>query len=354
MSSKDTSKGKSTKESKTETTTTHAKRAASDKDKDKDKDKEPTHCTEIQATRSKCKACKYSIPKGDPKFGTKTGSDDDATWSWCHLRCADVDLFSSLDMRSLDGYDSIPSAKKKIVDDIAAKKTRRAQSRASKSKEDKDDDVDYYLWTIPRLKEETEKRKMWADDKLCGNIRTPRKEDFVHSLEKDDELGGTGDIMKNPPDPPKPKKRRSMNSYHTVTFQKRKKKKDDDEERKSPAPKKPRSAAQHSDEAVKMKKLKSDLEMKTVEQLKDSLRLNDQKTTGNKKDLILRVVDGMMYGAAPRCPKCGAGILRVKYKTKYGHNGQGKFRCPGYFDDDEFKSCDYNSSSEKRKAWATS
>ena len=36
---------------------------------------------------------------------------------------------------------------------------------------------------------------------------------------------------------------------------------------------------------------------------------------------------------------------------QYGHGGQGKFSCPGYFDDDVFKRCGFASDSVVRPPW---
>jgi hypothetical protein len=58
-----------------------------------------------------------------------------------------------------------------------------------------------------------------------------------------------------------------------------------------------------------------------------------------------------MYGALPRCPDCGGGILRVRYPSKWGHQGQGNFSCPGYYDDDTFRRCPFASTDVERPAW---
>ena len=75
------------------------------------------------------------------------------------------------------------------------------------------------------------------------------------------------------------------------------------------------------------------------DKLKVMLELNGQKKSGNKDELVELCVDGKLYGALPRCPECGSGILRVAYLSKYGHAGQARFSCPGYFDDDAFVRC---------------
>jgi hypothetical protein len=62
------------------------------------------------------------------------------------------------------------------------------------------------------------------------------------------------------------------------------------------------------------------------------LEANNQKKTGAKSELVERCIDGKLFGALPKCPKCGGGILRVTYDAKFGHGGKGTYTCPGYFD----------------------
>ena len=71
-----------------------------------------------------------------------------------------------------------------------------------------------------------------------------------------------------------------------------------------------------------------DFKEKTVQELKDLLRHNKQTTSGNKSELIDRVVDCVMYGCLTSCPTCSNTVVRVKYKIPYGHDGQGYFTCP--------------------------
>jgi len=73
--------------------------------------------------------------------------------------------------------------------------------------------------------------------------------------------------------------------------------------------------------------------------------------SGTKGELVDRVVDGQMYGALPRCPQCGGGILRVTYPSNFGHNGQGNVKCPGYFDDTDYVNCSYRPTAVQRESW---
>jgi hypothetical protein len=72
---------------------------------------------------------------------------------------------------------------------------------------------------------------------------------------------------------------------------------------------------------------------KSITDLKTMLRTNDQVTTGTKTELVARVLDRVEHGNLPRCPKCYIGRLRV---TSTGYT------CPGGYDDDEYKGCDFN------------
>ena len=95
-------------------------------------------------------------------------------------------------------------------------------------------------------------------------------------------------------------------------------------------------------------KFEAEFGAESVAVLKELLRLNDQKLSGAKAELVLRCTDAKVYGSLPKCPDCGGGRMEVTYPTRYlqccdsllryliamhrwGHGGQGKFRCKGYF-----------------------
>jgi hypothetical protein len=75
------------------------------------------------------------------------------------------------------------------------------------------------------------------------------------------------------------------------------------------------------------------LDGKTLPELKQMLKKNDQITTGTKPKLVKRILDCVTNGALPRCPSCGLG--RLKFSKGAG------FRCPGGYDDDEYVYCGY-------------
>jgi len=97
-----------------------------------------------------------------------------------------------------------------------------------------------------------------------------------------------------------------------------------------------------------------------VDALKREAELNNQKKTGNKGELVDRITDGRMYGAIPRCSSCGGGLPCPTYLPskaskgvgkKYGHNGQAGYVCPGFYDDDHYRSCRARTDSIQRDPW---
>eukprot|EP01112_Ceratiomyxa_fruticulosa_P018187 TRINITY_DN5776_c0_g2_i1.p1 TRINITY_DN5776_c0_g2~~TRINITY_DN5776_c0_g2_i1.p1 ORF type:complete len:241 (-),score=49.11 TRINITY_DN5776_c0_g2_i1:188-910(-) len=87
---------------------------------------------------------------------------------------------------------------------------------------------------------------------------------------------------------------------------------------------------------------REELDVLTINQLKDRLRANDQLLSGSRPELVKRVSDCIIHGCLPRCPTCSGG--RLKYEG-------GVYKCPGYHDDDNFVSCHYRSTSVTRPAW---
>lgn len=104
-------------------------------------------------------------------------------------------------------------------------------------------------------------------------------------------------------------------------------------------------------EVTKRQSLDAKYAALSTEKLKAMLALNAQVKSGDKQTLVDRCVDGAMYGALPRCSDCGGGTLRVQYLTKFGHGGEGKFSCPGYYDDDAYRRCSFSATSVERPAW---
>ena len=68
------------------------------------------------------------------------------------------------------------------------------------------------------------------------------------------------------------------------------------------------------------------------QELKDILKANGQSRSGNKIDLLTKVVDGMMFGSIPDCPACGGGRPKLDLLN-------GTYYCKGYMDDDEWHYC---------------
>ncbi|CAD8152559.1 unnamed protein product [Paramecium pentaurelia] len=80
------------------------------------------------------------------------------------------------------------------------------------------------------------------------------------------------------------------------------------------------------------RKIQKELEKKSAGQLKQMLKANDQKQTGNKGELIERIADCMIKGCLEKCPNFSGG--RPKFNPI-----QKIFKCPGYMDDTEFRFC---------------
>lgn len=54
--------------------------------------------------------------------------------------------------------------------------------------------------------------------------------------------------------------------------------------------------------------------------------------SGNKDEMVQKIADGIVLGRIPRCTSCFGGRPRFDYKT-------GKYTCPGYRDDVDYKNC---------------
>lgn len=78
--------------------------------------------------------------------------------------------------------------------------------------------------------------------------------------------------------------------------------------------------------------------------LKDILRTNQQILTGVKEDLIERCAQGAVLGAVPRCPHCHGGKLRFDKE-------KGQYWCHGFMDDDEYKTCYFNTNTVEFDPW---
>ena len=53
---------------------------------------------------------------------------------------------------------------------------------------------------------------------------------------------------------------------------------------------------------------------------------------GTKKDILLKLVDGLILGRIPRCQKCFGGHLRFDKSS-------GAYTCPGFHDDTGIVHC---------------
>ena len=76
------------------------------------------------------------------------------------------------------------------------------------------------------------------------------------------------------------------------------------------------------------------------------LKYNNQPCTGTKYEMIERVAEGIAMGAIPKCKNCIGG------RPKFDKN-TGKYRCPGFMDDTQFKHCNktFSRSEINRVPW---
>lgn len=93
-------------------------------------------------------------------------------------------------------------------------------------------------------------------------------------------------------------------------------------------------------------RLRQEYESKTSAQLSSLLSKNDLRKSGLKGELISRVVDGIMNGVLPKCPKCTRG--RLFYAA-------GKYHCHGSHDlvYHYHNYCDFTVESVQRKQWTS-
>ena len=93
-----------------------------------------------------------------------------------------------------------------------------------------------------------------------------------------------------------------------------------------------------------IKKKVEEFDSLTIPALKEHLRRNRQLLAGTKDELVERCASGVVLGALPVCPLCGAGKLRFDGKKLL-------YTCPGYMDDVTFQPCFYKSHQVPRTPW---
>lgn len=98
------------------------------------------------------------------------------------------------------------------------------------------------------------------------------------------------------------------------------------------------------DQKNELKRLSDMFLLKTINELKDLLKKNNQKISGSKPELVVRCSEGKLLGALPNCPKCFGGKLRFNIKT-------GEYSCPGYMEDTEMINCNFKSNDIQRNTW---
>ena len=102
----------------------------------------------------------------------------------------------------------------------------------------------------------------------------------------------------------------------------------------SPSPTKvPADYAMYTaDQYAKFKQYIQDLDEKKIPELKDMLRKNRMRVSGNKDKLIGMISDAKVLGVIPKCPACGGGWPKLCPKTL-------TYFCSGYLEDVKFINC---------------
>jgi len=258
-------------------------------------------CDYAKSSRSKCRGCKTKIVAKEIRLGRQSEHPDfGVTTKWFHLDCFTV---RKVDPEDVDGFDSLQPKDRKAVKEAlsTAKKGKKRKSVASTTptKTQK---------RMRRLPPDFEKMKMVELKQLC----------------RERQLKTTG--------------RKSILIGYLNDWQKI---------QDSCDPKKAASEEQKFNELVE--ELKSN---NTVKVLKQMLLHNNQKRSGNKMELVTRIADCKMYGCLPQCEDCGGGRMFVIYDFPFGHGGQGRWRCNGYYDDEDFVPCGISTrEKQERKKW---
>jgi Poly(ADP-ribose) polymerase and DNA-Ligase Zn-finger region./PADR1 (NUC008) domain. len=116
---------------------------------------------------------------------------------------------------------------------------------------------------------------------------------------------------------------------------------DEEEEEKSESSKKKKKLKLSPTEEKKVEIYEKYAQCK-VDDLKDVLRWNKVARTGTKDVLLLRLIDGEVYGRLGKCPICGKGQLKLNDE---GTNVQ----CKGFYNEDvgAFEVCYFSIKPEK-------
>lgn len=85
------------------------------------------------------------------------------------------------------------------------------------------------------------------------------------------------------------------------------------------------------------------LQKNTLTQLKAKLKVNQQKISGTKQEIVERVAEAQVLGACPNCELCGA-HLRWNRDT-------GEYTCSGKYEDGVFIRCAFKSTAVERMGW---
>jgi len=254
--------------------------------------------------RASCRKCKFSIDKGLPRIGKEfsmPGRDFRSTY-WWHVDCTPVPR-KGLPEADIEGFEDLKEVDKQTIRNHLSgpKKTKRKSTATTKS------DSGRATKKLCRLPPGWDSYKSKDLKNLCAERNLPvsgKKDELISRLEEWQERA------KNM-DPALEKKERKQYAEYEKEF----------------------SAM-------------------TVSEMKKLLKINGQKMSGKKAELIERCADAKLYGALPKCEECGGGRLQVIYDFPFGHKGQGKWLCKGYYDDGEYSPCFFRSRDpQERPKW---
>jgi len=271
-------------------------------------------CTvDISKTRrGECITCGEKIENGSLRL-KPTKPDNRASNGYYHPNCFTKTIKAKLGEHNIAAFDKLTEAEQdellKLVNASSrGKKNLKKQQQEEDVDKSDDGDEDYggrASSTSSKKKKKTPKRKRDESPPPKNNKKSKKKDEEEEDEEEEEEE----DEKKNEK---KPKTRQNSPKR---------------------SPKKSPKKRVKSQQQIEIEAVAEQLEVETINSLKEMLRHNNQPVTGVKNELIKRVSHGKVKGALPKCPKCFGGNLAEKTP--------GKFKCKGFMDDDVFQNCSF-------------
>eukprot|EP01071_Lankesteria_metandrocarpae_P006609 Lankesteria_metandrocarpae@DN4423_c0_g1_i1.p1 len=313
------------------------------------------------SSRGKCKGCKSTITKGDLRMGVKSVLDADRAaemdssrramieaHQWYHVK---FDCFGTYrktakwwtentpELESIVGIDDVEDDDRDEIDEILnelregnvpgakSKAKGKAKSKASPKK---------------RTGKGSPSRSSAADTGSDSEGGSSESGDDDSGAESDD--GGSAKPSSSAGRSPQDKRKRARSGEDAGSSG-----------GETPAKRQKTDAGAEFDYQCELldgetvadiQKSGIRLMKKTVAQLKEMLKSNEQLQSGRKIDLVTRVSEAEILGALPKCPECGDAVVRW-------NSSSGEYSCPGSFDEDKFRRCKWKSDEVQRVSWKT-